>query len=92
MKKILQGKISFKHDCLNIAFTFIPIWNLKESSIDLLQNGKTSENITIYTLLCKDTIDERIHNLVEQKGIMADAIVDGKIRTSKSDLLDYLLN
>ena len=23
MKKILQGKISFKHDRLNIAFTFV---------------------------------------------------------------------
>lgn len=69
-------------------------WNkaLKDQAEDRCHRVGTTENITIYTLLCKDTIDEKIHNLVEQKGLMADAIVDGKIRTSKTELLNYLLN
>ena len=29
--------------------------------------------------MCKDTIDERIHQLVEKKGMIADAVVDGKV-------------
>ena len=51
-----------------------------------------NQNLTIYTLLCKDTIDERIHELVEKKGMMADALVDGKINMDKGELLDFLLS
>ena len=69
-------------------------WNkaLKDQAEDRCHRVGTTENVTIYTLLCKDTIDEKIHNLVEQKGIMADAIVDGQIRTNRTELLNYLLN
>ena len=31
----------------------------------------TKSNVRIYTLMCKNTIDERIHELVEKKGIMS---------------------
>lgn len=49
-------------------------------------------NVTIYTLMCKDTIDERIHDIVEQKGFMSDAIVDGKIVAGKENMLEFLLS
>ena len=52
--------------------------------------GQTN-NLTIYTLLCKGTIDERIHELVENKGAMADAIVDGALKMDRGMVLDYLL-
>ena len=32
------------------------------------------------------------NQLVEKKGAMADALVDGKINTSASNLLEYLIN
>ena len=69
-------------------------WNKanKEQAEDRCHRVGTKENVTIYTLLCKDTIDERIHDLVEQKGAMAKALVDGKISTDKGALLDYLLS
>lgn len=69
-------------------------WNkaLKDQAEDRCHRVGTIENITIYTLLCKNTIDERIHELVEKKGLMADAIIDGKIAVNKSDLLNYLLS
>jgi SNF2 family DNA or RNA helicase len=51
-----------------------------------------TENVTIYILMCKDTIDERVHALVENKGIMADVLVDGKIQGSATDILNYLLS
>ena len=53
--------------------------------------GQTN-NLTIYTLLCKGTIDERIHELVENKGAMADAIVDGALKMDRGMVLDYLLS
>lgn len=69
-------------------------WNKanKEQAEDRCHRIGTTQNVTIYTLMCKDTIDERIHELVEKKGAMADALVDGKLEVSNSDVLDYLLS
>lgn len=68
-------------------------WNmaLKEQAEDRCHRVGTNENVTIYTLMCKNTIDERIHDLVMQKGAMANAIVDGKIAIKNNELLEYLL-
>ena len=41
--------------------------------------------------MCKDTIDERIWNIVNEKGELSDAIVDGKINKNKMELLEYLI-
>lgn len=69
-------------------------WNkaLKDQAEDRCHRIGTTENITIYTLMCKDTIDERIHELVEKKGMMSDALVDGKLQITNDELLDFLLN
>lgn len=69
-------------------------WNRanKEQAEDRCHRVGTKENVTIYTLICKDTIDERINQLVERKGAMADALVDGKVNISKGELVDFLLN
>lgn len=69
-------------------------WNRanKEQAEDRCHRVGTKQNVTIYTILCKDTIDERINELVERKGMMADALVDGKIQIDKSAMLDFLLS
>lgn len=69
-------------------------WNRanKEQAEDRCHRVGTKQNVTIYTILCKDTIDERINELVEKKGKMADALVDGKIQIDKGAMLDFLLS
>lgn len=69
-------------------------WNmaLKEQAIDRCHRIGAKSNITIYTLLCKGTIDERINELVEKKGAMSDILVDGKIQGDKNALINYLLS
>lgn len=69
-------------------------WNRanKEQAEDRCHRVGTKENVTIYTIICKNTIDEKINELVERKGKMADALVDGKINIDKGDLLNFLLN
>ena len=69
-------------------------WNRanKEQAEDRLHRIGQATNITIYTLICKNTIDERVHELVENKGAMADALVDGKVTVDNSTLLDFLIN
>ena len=69
-------------------------WNmaLKEQCVDRCHRIGQKDNLTIYNLMCKDTIDERIHEIVEQKGEMANAIVDGKVTMNNKELLNYLLS
>lgn len=64
----------------------------KQQAIDRCHRIGTTSNITIHTLLCKDTIDERIHEIVEKKGAMSDFIVDGIITGDKAELLRFLLS
>lgn len=69
-------------------------WNraAKEQAEDRCHRVGTTQNVTIYNLMCKGTIDERIHELVYKKGVMADALVDKQVVTSdKLELLNYLL-
>ena len=64
----------------------------KQQAIDRCHRIGTKSNITIYTIMCKNTIDERIHEIVEKKGMIADAIIDGKVVGNKTELLDFLLS
>lgn len=68
-------------------------WNRanKEQAEDRCHRVGTKENVTIYTLVCKDTIDEKINQLVEKKGMMADALVDGQADLKNTELLEYLI-
>jgi SWI/SNF-related matrix-associated actin-dependent regulator 1 of chromatin subfamily A len=64
----------------------------KQQAIDRCHRIGTNSNITIYTIMCKNTIDERIHEIVEKKGAISDAIIDGKIVGNKTELLNFLLS
>lgn len=64
----------------------------KQQAIDRCHRIGTKSNITVYTIMCKNTIDERIHEIVESKGAMADALIDGKITGDKTALLNFLLS
>ena len=68
-------------------------WNRanKEQAEDRAHRIGTKSNLNIITLVCKDTIDERIEELIYKKGAMADALVDGKVDINKSEIVDFLL-
>lgn len=69
-------------------------WNmaLKEQAVDRCHRIGQKNNLTVYTLLCQGTIDERINELVEKKGEMSNILIDGKIEGSKTDLINFLLS
>lgn len=69
---------------LNKANTVIFLdepWNraLRDQAEDRAHRIGTQGTVNIITIMAKDTIDERIHELVEKKGAVSDALVDGKI-------------
>lgn len=79
---------------LNKANTVIFLdepWNmaLRAQAEDRAHRIGTQGTVNIITLMCKDTIDERIHQLVEKKGMIADAVVDGKVSL---DDINFLLS
>lgn len=97
--KVLIGTIGAMGTGLTLTAGTVEIfmdepWNRanKEQAEDRCHRVGTNESITIYTLIAKNTIDERINDIVEQKGMIADMLVDGKFTGSKTELLNFLLN
>jgi SNF2 family DNA or RNA helicase len=55
-------------------------WNraLYDQAVDRCHRIGQESSITIYNLMCKDTIDERIWSIVKTKGAISDTVIDGK--------------
>lgn len=68
-------------------------WNmaLKEQCVDRCHRIGQNNNITIYTIIAKGTIDERVHDIVMNKGELSDILVDGNIQNNRA-LVDFLLS
>lgn len=49
------------------------------------------KSVVVYTLMCKNTIDEQIHKVVKRKGALGEAIVDAKFNLKDKNVLKYLL-
>jgi len=69
-------------------------WNRanKEQAEDRCHRIGQKNNVTVHTIMCKNTIDERIHELVYRKGELSDAIVDGVVKQNRMEVLEYLLS
>ena len=94
--KVICGTIG----CLGTGFTLTEAttiifidepWNManKQQAEDRAHRIGTKSNVTIYTLICKNTIDDRINKLVESKGMMSDCLVDKQYSV---DDIKYLLS
>ena len=68
-------------------------WNmgLKEQACDRVHRIGQDKNVTIITLVTKNTIDERIEELITNKGQMADMLLDGQIK-DKGKIVDFLIS
>lgn len=63
-----------------------------QQAVDRCHRIGQKNNVTIYNLICKNTIDERIQEIVNKKGQLSDSLIDGKTVEDKRALLNYLLN
>ena len=57
----------------------------KEQNEDRIYRIGTTQSVNIITLVCKDTIDEKIEDIVYGKGEMGDYLLDGKLKKDKVD-------
>lgn len=68
-------------------------WNraLKDQAEDRAHRIGTAGTVNIITLICKNTIDERISNIVYKKGALSDMIVDNQEIKINESILQNLL-
>lgn len=97
--KVLIGSIGAMGTGLNLFSASVMIfldhpWTRAsyDQAVDRCHRIGQKNNITIYNIMCRNTIDEKIWNLVNEKGALSDAIVDGKINRNKMEILEYLLS
>ena len=70
-------------------------WNraIKDQAEDRVHRIGTKTSPNIITIMCKNTIDEKIHDIVYRKGKMSDIIVDKEEDLFKNpSVLNYLLS
>lgn len=72
----------------NVIFLDEP-WNraLKDQATDRAHRIGTKNNVNIYTLICKDTIDEKVHNTVVEKGKVSDLVLGDLTAEELEELL-----
>ena len=64
----------------------------RQQAVDRVHRISTSKSVNIYTLLSKDTIDERVHKILYEKDTIAGFMVDNKIDIyNNPELFDVLL-
>ena len=75
----------------NVIFLDEP-WNraLKDQATDRAHRIGTKYNVNVYTLICKNTIDEMVHGVVNKKGRIADEIVDGVTTEELENMLENM--
>ena len=76
-----------------VIFTDLP-WNkgTMDQCTDRVHRIGLKGTVNIITLICKDTIDERINDIVYIKGLMAEEILNNGTVKSKKELLFELFN
>lgn len=81
-------------NCQYVYFLDSP-WTkaVKDQAEDRFHRIGTKGTVSIVTLVCANTIDEQVEEIVEMKGELSKAIVDGEItRASRADIVRTLLN
>ena len=63
-----------------------------EQAEDRCHRVTSTGTVNVYSIITKDTIDEKVHNILSRKGAMSDFIVDNELNVRENpELLEYLL-
>ena len=50
-----------------------------------------NSSVNIITLMCKNSIDEYIHNLISRKAVVSDALIDNKYNIKDKNVINYII-
>lgn len=63
-----------------------------EQAEDRCHRVTSTGTVNVYSIITKDTIDEKVHNILSRKGAMSNFIVDNELNVRENpELLEYLL-
>ena len=66
---------------------------LFQQASDRIYRIGVTKNVTIITMITKDTVDERVQEIIENKAELADFVVDGIIKPDGAyDFINFLLS
>ena len=66
-------------------------WANYEQASDRIYRIGQKKNVTIISLLAKDTIDERVHKIMLNKKHISEAIVDNQYNLKDRKILEWLI-
>lgn len=96
--KVLIGTISAMGTglTLTVATTAVFVdepytWANYEQASDRIYRIGQKKNVTIISLLAKDTIDERVHKIMLKKKHISEAIVDNQYNLKDRKILEWLI-
>lgn len=78
----------------NVVFLDEP-WNMatQVQAEDRCHRVTTTGTVNVYSLITRDTVDEKVHNILHRKGAMSDYMVDDKLNLRENpELLRYLVD
>lgn len=69
-------------------------WDMetKNQAIDRCHRIGQTKNLTVYTLITRDTIDQRVNDLVELKGEISNILMNSDSGEDKTSIINYLLS
>lgn len=77
----------------NTAIFFDEPWSEAtfEQCADRIHRIGTNGSVNIISLLCKNTIDMRVHSIIKRKGALSKGIVDKKLNLKDPSVIRYLV-
>lgn len=67
-------------------------WGVFSQCADRCHRIGTTNTVSVKVIMCKDTIDERVHDIILEKKAIADGLIDGDWHgRTKTGLVDFLL-
>lgn len=63
----------------------------KNQAIDRLHRLTQKDSVNIITIMCKNSIDEYIHNLISRKAVVSDALIDNKYNIKDKNVINYII-
>lgn len=76
----------------NVIFIDTPYTNAGvEQAIDRCYRIGSNKHLFVYFLICKDTVDERVKEIVQDKGLVSDYVVDDIVQPQLIDRLKSII-
>ena len=70
-------------------------WNMatQEQAEDRCYRATSTKTVNIYEIITRDTVDERVYNIMQRKGTVSDYVVDNQLNLKEHpEMLEYLLS